>query len=81
MRLATIDYAEPGGKVSVTRWGFFIEDLDDVAKRNGLTEARVGDRISVAQLEPSQADVSPCSYMIGNLDWSMRAGPQGEVLS
>ena len=34
-RLAPVDYAEPNGKVSTTRWGFFIEDLDDAAKRNG----------------------------------------------
>jgi hypothetical protein len=79
VRLATIDYAEPSGKLSISRWGFFIEDLDDVAKRNGLTEARVGDRIAAAQLEPSQAArVALFMYMIGNLDWSMRAGPKGE---
>ena len=79
VRLATVDYAEPGGKVSVSRWGFFIEDLDDLAKRNGLAEARVGDRISAAQLEPSHAArVALFMFMIGNLDWSMRAGPQGE---
>jgi hypothetical protein len=79
VRLATVDYAEPSGKVSVSRWGFFIEDLDDLAKRNGLTEARVGDRISAAQLEPSYAArVGLFMYMIGNLDWSMRAGSQGE---
>jgi hypothetical protein len=79
VRLATVDYAEPGGKVSISRWGFFIEDLDDLAKRNGLSEARVGDRINAAQLEPSYAArVALFMYMIGNLDWSMRAGPQGE---
>ena len=79
VRLATVDYAEPSGKVSISRWGFFIEDLDDLAKRNGFSEARVGDRISAAQLEPLQAArVALFMYMIGNLDWSMRAGPQGE---
>ena len=79
-RLATVDYAEPSGKVSTSRWGFFIEDLDDVAKRNGLAQARVGPRIEVAQLEPRQAArVALFEYMIGNLDWSMRAGPQGDA--
>jgi len=78
-RLATVDYVEPNGKVSASRWGFLIEDLDDVAKRNGLAEARVGDRINATQLEPMQAArVALFQYMIGNLDWSMRAGPQGE---
>ena len=79
VRLATVDYAEPNGKVSISRSGFFIEDLDDMAKRNGLSEARVGDRISASQLEPTHASrVALFMYMIGNLDWSMRAGPQGE---
>jgi hypothetical protein len=79
VRLATVDYAEPNGKVSTTRWGYFIEDLDDAAKRNGTTEARVGDRILTAQLDPVQAGrVALFEYMIGNLDWSIRAGPPGE---
>lgn len=78
-RLATVDYAETSGKVSTTKWGFFLEDSDDVGKRNGLTEARVGARISAAQLEPRQAGLAALfEYMIGNLDWSMRAGPEGE---
>lgn len=79
VRLATVDYVEPDGKLATSRWGFVIEDLDDVAKRNGLAEARVGDRILSTQLEPVQAArVALFQYMIGNLDWSMRAGPKGE---
>jgi hypothetical protein len=79
VRLGTVDYAEPNGKVLTSRWGFFIEDLDDAARRNGLTQARVGDRIVQTQLEPRQAArLALFQYMIGNLDWSMRAGPQGE---
>ena len=78
-RLASIDYAEPDGKVTATRWGFFIEDLDDAARRNGMAQARVGDRVASAQLEARQAArVALFQYMIGNLDWSMRAGPAGE---
>jgi len=78
-RLATVDYAEPSGKVSTTRWGFFLEESDDVGKRNGLPEAKMGPRIEVAQLEPKQAGLAALfEYMMGNLDWSMRAGPQGE---
>jgi hypothetical protein len=79
-RLVTVDYAEPSGKVSSTRYGFFLEEFDDVAKRNGLPESRVGYKIEVAQLEPQQsARAALFEYMIGNLDWSLRAGPQGEV--
>jgi hypothetical protein len=79
VRLATVDYAEPSGKVSTTRWGYFIEDLDDAAKRNDTKKAQVGDRILTAQIDPAQAGrVALFEYMIGNLDWSMRAGPAGE---
>jgi hypothetical protein len=78
-RLATVDYVEAKGKPIATRWGFLIEDLDDLGRRNGLAEARVGDRVSISQLEAKQAGrVALFEYMIGNLDWSMRAGPQGE---
>ena len=78
-RLATVDYVEPNGRSLATRWGFFLEDVDDVAKRNGMKEAKVGERITTAQLEPNQAArVALFEYMIGNLDWSMRAGPRGE---
>lgn len=79
VRLATVDYTEPSGKVTASRWGFFIEDIDDLAKRSGNVDARVGSRILTTQLDASQASrVALFMYMIGNLDWSMRAGPQGE---
>jgi hypothetical protein len=78
-RLAMIDYAEPNGKVAMSRWGFFIEDLREAARRNGTTEASVGDRILTSQIDPRQASrVALFEYMIGNLDWSMRAAPKGE---
>ena len=79
VRLAAVEYAEPSGKVTTSRRGFFIEELDDMARRNGLSEARVGDRVASSQLDASQAArVALFQYMIGNLDWSMRAGPAGE---
>ena len=79
VRLATVDYADPNGKPIISRYGFFIEDLDDLAKRNGISEARVGDRVNPSQLEAANAARTALfMYMIGNLDWSMRAGPQGE---
>ena len=78
-RLATVNYVEANGRNVTTRYGFFIEDTDDVARRNGLREAAVGTRIPSAQLQPRQsARLALFQYMIGNLDWSMRAGPPGE---
>ena len=79
VRLAQVDYVEPSGKLKASRVGFFIEDTDDLAKRNGLREAKMPDRIPSAQLAARDAArVALFEYMIGNLDWSIRAGPSGQ---
>jgi hypothetical protein len=79
VRLATIDYVEEDGKPLTSRLGFFIEDTDDAARRNGMREARVGDRISAAQLSARDAArVAVFQYMVGNLDWSIIRGPEGD---
>ncbi len=79
VRLASIDYSEPDGRKPISRLGFFIEDLDDIARRNGYADAKVGIRINPAQLDPRYAArVAMFEYMIGNLDWSMHAGPPGD---
>jgi len=79
-RLSTIDYVEQDGRPVISRLGFLIEDSDDAARRNGLVEARMPPRISPSQLDPmAAARAALFEYMIGNLDWSMRAGPQGDV--
>ena len=77
-RLANIDYVDDSGKPVVSRVGFFIEDIDDVARRNGMVKPNTPDRIPATYLEPrGSARFAVFSYMIGNLDWSMRAGPAG----
>lgn len=79
-RLGSFDYADTGGRVSESRIGFFVEDPDDAASRNGLKEIRTSGRIAVAQLDPAAAARAALfQYMIGNTDWSMRAGPQGDI--
>lgn len=79
VRLANIDYVQPDGQPMVSRLGFFIEDLDDVAARNGGTAPPVAARVRVSQLSPSDAArVALFQYLIGNLDWSMHAGPEGD---
>jgi len=78
-RLANIDYVDDSGKPVVSRVGFFIEDIDDVARRNGMVKVHTADRIPATMLDPgAAARFAVFSYMIGNLDWSMRAGPAGE---
>jgi hypothetical protein len=78
-RLANINYVETDGRPYISRIGYFLEDLSDVAKRNGMSNAHMGALVPVAQLEPSSAArVAIFEYMISNYDWSMRAGPKGE---
>ena len=77
VRLAQIDYVEGGGP-SISRLGFLIEDVDDAARRNGLVEIDTGG-ISRTRLSPRDAARAALfQYMIGNLDWSMVAGPAGD---
>jgi hypothetical protein len=52
VRLATIDYVDDSGRPHATRVGFFIEDVDDLAQRNGLVEATSGERVPLARIEP-----------------------------
>lgn len=79
VRLAMIDYVDEGGKPVISRYGFFIEDLDDVARRNGMQDARLPARIPTSALEPNAAALNALyQHLLANHDWSMRAGPQGE---
>jgi len=79
VRLATIDYADSSGRPLTTRYGFFIEDLKDVARRNGMQEAKLPSRIPTSALSASHAALYALfQHMIANHDWSMRAGPAGD---
>jgi hypothetical protein len=79
VRLATIDYQGDDGRPIAQRVGFFIEDLKDVARRNGTRETHAGARIQVAELSPPDAArYAMFQHMIANHDWSMRGGPAGD---
>ena len=79
VRLANIDYADEAGRPYISRVGFFLEDFSDVAKRNGMTAAKLPDTIPGSMLDPAtSARFAVFEYMISNYDWSMRAGPKGE---
>ncbi len=79
VRLANIDYIEAdSGKLLYSRTGFFIEDADDAAKRNGVKEIDVPG-VTVAQLDTNAAArFALFQYMIGNLDWSMYSSLAGD---
>jgi hypothetical protein len=78
-RLAKIEYQDSSGRPLTSRVGFFLEEIDDVGRRNGLREAKVGSRIPVASLSRADAArVALFEYMVGNLDWALQAGPDGD---
>ena len=78
VRLAMIDYVEAEGRPIASRYGFFIEDIDDVARRNGAREAKVGDTVPASYLRLAEvARYVLFQHMLGNHDWSMHAGPKG----
>lgn len=80
VRLAAIDYVDDKGQPIISRAGFFIEDIRDVAARNATREARVGESVPPSAIDPEQTtNVALFEYMIGNLDWSARAGPPGDT--
>jgi len=79
VRLADVEYRDDNGRTYVQRLGFFLEDTSDVAKRNGLKEIHAPSRIDVAMLSPGDAArYALFEHMLGNHDWSMRAGPEGD---
>lgn len=71
-----IDYKDSKYKLKpITRFGFLIEDTDDVAKRNGLEKLTVS-QVAYSQLDPVQTSYFALfQYMIGNLDWAATGGP------
>ena len=78
-RLATVDYRDESGRPYISRVGFFVEDVSDVAKRNGLKAAKLPSLVPLQQIDPvSGARTSLFEDMISNYDWSMHAGPAGQ---
>ena len=78
VRMADIEYVEARtGSVRIHRLGFLLEDVGELAARNGLKAIKT-DKVERAQLNGSAVARSDLfQYMIGNQDWSNRAGTAG----
>jgi len=76
VRLLQINYIDSEGAKPLTKFGFVIEDEDDVVKRNAMHSIKTGD-ISRDDLDPAQQNlVNVFQYMIGNTEYSLlRAEP------
>jgi hypothetical protein len=78
VRLARVRY-ENKGKLLDEHWGFFIEDIDDAARRIGGKEVDVAEARLAALDAAAAARYVLFQYLIGNLDWDMLAGPEGTL--
>lgn len=81
VRPATVTYRNNSGQPHPqTQFNYLIEDVDDLAARNHLAAISVGPR----EAQPSQLDseqgaiVSLFQFMIGDLDWELVRGPEGD---
>ena len=78
VRLAQIEYRN-NGKPLISRVGFFLEDIDDVAKRNAMKDVNGGPRLPLDRVDAVAAGrVAMFEYLIANVDWAMSAGPEGD---
>lgn len=78
-RLARVAYVDTDRKRdTVIRYAFLLEDVDDVAARNGLKAVRVK-AVPPQLVDPrSVALVGVFQYMVGNPDWSLFSVEPGE---
>lgn len=81
VRQVRITYTDSMKKTGAfTKYGFFIEDYKDMAKRNNA------ETVDVESIQLEQADfeistlASVFQYMIGNTDWSMRSRHNTELV-
>lgn len=73
VRLMHITYVDTEGTGKMTKFGFVIEDDDDVAERNGMQAVKTGN-ISHEDLEAGQQNlIHVFQYMIGNTEYSLVA--------
>ncbi len=70
-RLAKVTYADvPETYQPITRYGFLIEDVDDLAARHGMKEVEIDGFHGLLADEFEMGVHDVFQYMIGNTDWS-----------
>jgi hypothetical protein len=79
VRAAEVTYRTSESDPGLTRFGYLLEDINDVADRNDKDRLKAAPRqITAAQLDPHVAgEAALFEYMISNLDWEFLAGPAG----
>jgi len=71
VRLMRVNFEDTKGKVKkYTTWGFFIEDVDMMAKRNKYKEYETPTEQKRTE-QSRMTDVCLFQYLIGNTDWSV----------
>ncbi len=79
VRLANVSYVDEESQNEIAnRMAFFIEDVDDVAKRIGMKKVKRNNVHRTHLDENAVVDFILFQYMIGNLDWSVLKGPSGD---
>ena len=74
VRLARVTYVDHAGKREpLTKWAFFVESEEAMAKRNGGVILK-GTGMTYGDLDPFQGGlVAAFEYMVGGTDWSLLA--------
>jgi hypothetical protein len=72
VRLAKITFTDAAGKRKpYSQYGFFIEDVDDMAKRNGMKEMEGTNFQQESSNREHMTLVQLYQYLLGNTDWSV----------
>lgn len=80
VRAAEVTYRDSASDPGVTRFGYLIEDIKEVAGRNEREElAAASHQVSLAQLDAhATTRAAVLEYMIANLDWEFLASAPGQ---
>jgi hypothetical protein len=79
VRAAEVTYRDGDSDPGLTRFGYLIEDANDVADRNGRDELTAASHaVSARQLDPhAAARAALFEFMIANQDWEFLAATPG----